>query len=140
MLTYVRETLKCSEIQIDICDLKCLVLNIVLSPRMNFNIVILYNPPSFNVSFYSNPDKILKLLKYDSEIIVFGDFNINWLDKNGKQKLKVVTSKYKLQQQTKGPTRLTRTSKILIDLLFTNKPERVIRTYRTYIIKSNMEE
>lgn len=132
VLTYVRKTFKCTEVKVETGHIECLVLKLILSPRMNFTVVTLCNPPSSskycNVHFYCNLDEMLKRLRGDSEIIVLGDFNINWLEKCDKQKLKAVTSKYKLHQQTVGPTRLTRTSKTQIDLMFTNKPERVIKT------------
>ena len=61
--------------------------------------------------------------------LFFGDFNINWLDKSCKQKLKMILSKHNFQQMVKRPTRITRMSKTMIDLIVTNKPERVTRTY-----------
>ena len=113
----------------DTYGLECLILNVVLSPKMNFNIIVLYNPPKHNVTFYQSFDDLLKALNHRSENIVLGDFNINWLDKNCKQKLKTVISKHKLHQIIKEPTRISKTSKTLIDLIFTNKPDRVSKTY-----------
>ncbi len=55
------------------------------------------------------------------------DLNINWLD-NKKKKLKIIASKYKLYQRITSPTRTTQT-KTLIDLSFTNKPERVTKMH-----------
>lgn len=93
------------------------------------NIIVLYNPPKHNVTFYHNFDDLLKALNHRSENMVLGDFNINWLDKNCKQKLKTVMSKHKLHQIIKEPTRIPKTSKTLIDLIFTNKPDRMSKTY-----------
>lgn len=60
VLIYVRYILKCKEIKLD-TSLECLALNEALSPKMNFNIVILYNPPSHDVSFYRDLDELFKL-------------------------------------------------------------------------------
>lgn len=129
VLIYIRESLKCSVIDFDTFGIECLALNVELSSTMKFNIMVLYNPPSHSVSFYSDFDKLLKQINVKTEIILMGDFNINWMDKGRRDKLKIIASKYKLLQILKNPTRITRTTQTLIDLIFTNKPERVIKTY-----------
>ena len=59
-----------------------------------------------------------------------GDYNINQvMHKGRKQKLKTIYSKHNFQQMIKGPTRLTKVSKTLIDLVFTNRIEGVTKTY-----------
>lgn len=128
VLFYVRDTLKCNEIKLD-TPLECLALNVVLSPKMNFNIIVLYNPPSYDVSFYENLDKIFKYVNTRTESVFLGDFNINWLEKSRRKKLKRLLSKHSLHQMIKGPTRITRASKTMIDLIVTNRPQRIIRTY-----------
>lgn len=72
VLIYIRHTIKCAEINLDRLNL---ILNIVMSPKMNINIVILSNPPSCNVSYCHDLDGLLKLLNCDSETILLGDFN-----------------------------------------------------------------
>lgn len=62
-------------------------------------------------------------------MLVFGDFNINWLDKRCRKSLKDLSSKHDFSQQIKNPTRITKNSQTLIDLIFTNKPDRIIKTY-----------
>lgn len=61
--------------------------------------------------------------------MIFGDFNINWSDKTNRKKLKAVMSKFDFNQMVKGATRITRTTQSSIDLIFTNREERVIKTY-----------
>lgn len=41
----------------------------------------------------------------------------------------MILSKHDFQQMVKGPTRITRMSKTMIDLMVTNRPERVTKTY-----------
>lgn len=71
---------------------------------------------------------MVKQLETFRETICFGDFNINQLDRGNKQKLQSVMAKFSFQQVTKGPTRNTRQANMLIDLMFTNRPERLTET------------
>lgn len=88
VLVYLRDIFKCTLVNLDTPGLECLVLNVVLSPKMNFNIITLYIPPKHNVIFYQDLDNLLKLaLNHTSGNIVMGDFNINRLDKHCKMGL-----------------------------------------------------
>lgn len=40
--------------------LECLALQVILSPQMCFNIVVLYNPPSHSISFYDQLQDAVK--------------------------------------------------------------------------------
>lgn len=44
-MIYIKDTFKCAELKLDIAGLECSPLNDRMSPKMNFNVVILYNPP-----------------------------------------------------------------------------------------------
>ena len=58
-----------------------------------------------------------------------GDFNLNWEDKTKRKKLKAITDKYHLEQLIKGPTRIAKCSSTQLDLFFTNKRERITKSY-----------
>lgn len=58
-----------------------------------------------------------------------GDFNLNWQDNIKRKKLKIVADKFNLNQLIKGPTRIAKSSKTQLDLIFANKPERIIKSY-----------
>ena len=58
-----------------------------------------------------------------------GDFNIIWLDKARRKKLKDIAKTYQMIQMINKPTRITSSSQTLLDLIFTNKPVRIIKTY-----------
>lgn len=58
-----------------------------------------------------------------------GDFNLNWLDKICRKKLKDIANKFHLAQMIENPTRITRSSKTLLNLIFTNKVDRTSKTY-----------
>ena len=104
---YIRENFRCTEIQLD-CDLESLGVNIILSPRMNFTVIVLYNPPSHDVTFYDELKKLLTMANRSSECILLGDFNVNWMDKVAKQKLKALTAKFNYHQLIDKPTRITK--------------------------------
>lgn len=87
------------------------------------------NPPSYDVSFYDELRDVMKSFDSHMETILYGDYNINWLNKNNKQKLKMMMSKLNFQQIIKGPTRITRNTKTLIDMIFTNKPDQITKTF-----------
>lgn len=56
------------------------------------------------------------------------DFNLNWEDKLKRKKIKMIADKFNLNQLIKEPTRIAK-SKTQLDLIFTNKPERIIKSY-----------
>lgn len=96
---------------------------------MSFIIICMYKPPSVNDTFYKQITEILKECNHNKEIILMGDFNLNWEDKVKRKKLKTVADKYLLSQIIKGPTRIAKSSNTQLDLIFTNKPERIIKSY-----------
>lgn len=65
----------------------------------------------------------------DKEAILMGDFNINWEDKRARKTLKQTMTKFDFVQLVKGPTRITPTSKTQIDLVFSNRPERITKSF-----------
>ena len=54
---------------------------------------------------------------------------MNWMDKINRKKLKDITGLYGLSQMVNGPTRLTQVSKTQIDLVFSNMPERISKSF-----------
>ena len=92
---------------------------------MNFNIVVLYNPPNFKIDMYNKLKCPLTACEKCNETIFLGDYNINWMDKKAKLKLKSTMEKFKYKQLIGKPTRITKNSETLIDLVFTNRAERV---------------
>ncbi len=108
--------------------LECVGIKIRLSPEMSFAVLVLYRPPTSNIVFFDHLTNILK--KCDAkEILLMGDFNINWIDKNGRKKLKEITQKFNFTQMIEKATRITKTSQTLIDLVFTNKADRIGKVY-----------
>ena len=74
-------------------------------------------------------ETVLKECSSGQEILIMGDFNINWEEKGTNKALQRIANKFDLTQQIKGPTRITSSSITQIDLIFTNKPERVRKSF-----------
>ena len=101
----------------------------ILSPQMSFTLIVIYQPPSSNVSFYDQFKKVLCQCDFKKEVIVMGDLNLNWEDMSSRKKLKQITDSFNLTQIVKGPTRITNSTSTQIDLILTNRPERITKSY-----------
>ena len=111
MLLYIKETLKCEKVNIDM-KLECLGLNVFLSPTMKFKLIVIYNPPSHGANFDDDFKSLLLNIDNCTECIIMGDFNINWQEKNNSRtKLKSLMDKFKYKQMINKPTRITRHNK-----------------------------
>lgn len=95
---------------------------------MIFTVVGMYIPPSSNSIFYDHLRNLMKGFDPNKELILVGDFNINWNEKSNRKKLQEIVSHLDLIQLIRGPTRITSSSETQIDLIFSNKPERITKS------------
>lgn len=58
-----------------------------------------------------------------------GDFNVNWEDRSARKNLKQISDNFDLTQVVKGPTRISYNTGTQIDLIFSNKPERITKSF-----------
>ena len=128
VIFYVREHLKCKQMEW-VCEhnLECIGLKIALSPHMSIMLIGMYRPPSASNAFYAELQALHKECDMKNEVILLGDLNINWLDKSIRKQLKSLLTNFNFTQLIKGPTRLTTSSETCIDLVFSNKCERIVR-------------
>ena len=64
-------------------------------------------------------------------VVMMGDFNCNMLNPDSHtSKLGMVMSEYGMEQMIHGPTRVTQTSKTLIDLLFCTNSDEIVYSGR----------
>ena len=108
---------------IEICQSKCkklLIWTIYWAPDLNME------------SFIQDLGTSLSVLPENIELILLGEFNVNFIDSNlnnsekaMKRKLIQVTNSHELDQLINKPTWLTERSSSLIDLLFSNTMHRV---------------
>ncbi len=130
VVLYVKSTIKYKQIEWHReTDIECVGVNISLSAEMAFSLICLYRKPSAKLEFYDQLKNLLHSLDFNKEVILMGDFNINWSDKGGRKKLKNITDYFNFTQLIEQPTRITNRSETKIDLLFTNRPERITKTY-----------
>lgn len=66
---------------------------------------------------------------FKKEVILVGDFDANWKDQTNRKRLKSLTNSFDLIQLIKEPTRITNSSETCIDLVFSNKHERIQKTF-----------
>jgi hypothetical protein len=90
----------------------------------------LYRPPKLPYGVFANLyDSLISIYaKYEHTILV-GDFNCNMLDLNSYNTKLLIDSfmePFSLQQLIDKPTRVTETSRTLIDLIFVNKPQNAL--------------
>ena len=66
---------------------------------------------------------MLKDCDHNRELILMGDLNLDWDDKIKINKLKAIMDKNNLERLIKGSTRITKSSRTKLDLIFSNRPE-----------------
>ena len=87
-------------------------------------ICFMYRPPDsspyLDKKFLTYFDNMIKTVDYENkETILTGDLNCNYLVRNDHEEIKEILYRKKLKQLIKQPTRITETSKTLIDIIFT---------------------
>lgn len=79
LLVYVKNTITCNLIErSQEIDMEYFGLNMSLSHQMSFIVIDLLQPLSSNNIFYEHLHGILKQCDDKKELILMGDFNINW--------------------------------------------------------------
>ncbi len=130
VLLYVKSTLKCKQIEWPSeFGLECVGVNISLSAEMSFILICMYRKHSAKLDFYDQLKQILNHCNLKKEVIIMGDFNINWNERKERKKIKQIFDYFNFTQLIEQPTRITPRSKTRIDLLFTNKPEIILKHY-----------
>jgi exonuclease III len=114
------------EKDLEICDLKIKLM-------LTYLIVLcIYRSPSGNFSYFIIQIEMAlnKLYKISSNIIVCGDFNVNFLDSSSKAPLlKLLYYSFSLESTVDFPTRIMHSSQTLIDNIFLDKKNLNTITY-----------
>ena len=107
-------------------DLEILTVEIKKPKSKPFLVTTWYRPPDSKVEIFDKFESyLLKLDQEDKESIIMGDTNCNLLSQSFDHKaehLKFITETYQYIQLIDQPTRLTSSTRTLIDHIFTNKP------------------
>jgi exonuclease III len=111
-------------------NLETITIEISKPKSKPFLINCWYRPPDTPLELFNNyEDLITKMDSENKEVILIGDFNCDWSrlinNKANVQtnKLAELAGTFQFEQLINEPTRITSTTKTLIDLAFTNKPE-----------------
>ena len=111
-------------------NLETITIEISKPKSKPFLINYWYRPPDTPLELFNNyEDLITKMDSENKEVILIGDFNCDWSSLiNNKanvqtNKLAELAETFQFEQLINEPTRITSTTKTLIDLAFTNKPE-----------------
>ena len=103
----------------------------IQKPRSKpFLVVTWYRPPDSSVEIFTYFESLIGKIDAEyAEFYLMGDLNCNFatpqLDHNANL-LSSIADVYSLQQLITDPTRCTESSLTLIDLIFTNRPDRII--------------
>ena len=100
----------------------------VVSCKSKFRLMLVYNPPSVSSGIVTQFENLFtpKMLKIPT--IILGDFNIDWAsESNLKDSFDTLMSLNQFDQLISEFTREFKSSKTIIDLLFTNVPELVCK-------------
>lgn len=100
-------------------------IKITLNVNKQLIIGNIYRPPSSpKLESVSNIISTVSSLDESKELILMGDFNLNWLDTTNHN----LFNDLNLTQIIKDPTRITKTCSSLIDLILVTHPNRIINS------------
>ena len=130
---YIKEEFKVKKVQVKYECLQPEICFVEIEVHKNKIVIgVIYKSPSEAYSVYGNIVEILAFMtsKY-KHVVLLGDFNINQLMKEKpayKYFLNTIIEPLVLTQLIKEPTRITKTTSTLIDLMLVNSPENVKHT------------
>ena len=90
-----------------------------------------YRPLDMPVDVFTDYEILMQKMDHENkEIICIGDFNCDCLspEKSETKKLSELANMFQLEQFIKEPTRITYQTRTLIDLVFSNRPETIIKS------------
>ena len=131
---YIRSTINYS-VRDDLSDenIETITVEITKPKSKSFLINSWYRPPNSSQDCFDVYEKLITQMdSEDKEVILVGDFNCDWSllannEANAQTKiLAETTNALQFEQLINEPTRVTATTKSIIDLAFTNKPEIII--------------
>ena len=112
-------------------NIENIVIEIIIKESKNVLIATHYRPPNSSKHLSRNFNDIFNesLSLYCSEskeVMLLGDLNVDYLKKNDNRDLKTIIHQNGFTQIIKEPTRITKDSKTLIDIIATNYPANIV--------------
>ena len=128
IVVYVKDNISCKRrLDLEIDRIECIWLEISLKSK-SVLLGLFYRPPNTPASVLDDIETSIDLA-FDtniSNIIITGDFNLNYLIESSRRKIMSVFQPYNLKQLIQEPTHITELSSSLIDLIATNVEHNVI--------------
>ena len=88
-----------------------------------------YRPPNSPSSFLDESlDLVEQALESCHNVVITGDLNYNVLSEKGSQQIKSIETMFRMKQIISSPTRVTKDSSSLLDVIITNVPEKMRHT------------
>ena len=128
VIVYVRDNIPCKgRPDLEVQGLESLWLELRLKSKV-VQFGTFYRPPNSSNEILDKIEESIDLaLDNDvADVIVTGDFFLNFIDNANRAKIMSVFDQHSLYQLINEPTHYTETSSTLIDLLFTRNPENII--------------
>ena len=126
VILYFRNILTCKRRnELEVSKLETLWAEVVLRNAKPFLLCTLYRPPNANADWIDLFEQQISIAQTTGlEIIIMGDFNIDYKNCSNKKWLSLVQL-FDLSQLITSPTRETQTSSSLIDHLYSTHPENI---------------
>ena len=140
LVIYTKSYLSCiHRDDLETADIEMLWIEVRNNRQKPFLLCYCYRPPSTTDWISKVEDAIEKANTEEKEIIMLGDFNYNLLSETSAAKQWLdITSSLNLKQLVQVPTRVTDTTRTLIDHAFTNSCENIINvTVPVYAISDH---
>ena len=107
------------------------VVDVIKPNSQPFSITAVYRPPGTDNDFFFFLENTIKCLDSENkEVIVIGDLNYDYSPDKTKthdfHKLTTISEIFQFTQIIDKPTRITATSKSIIDLIYTNQLSRAV--------------
>ena len=111
--------------------LELITVEIIKPKAKPFLLNTWYRPPDMPMEAFNDYELCLQKMDCENkEIICIGDFNCDYLqpDKNETQRLLYLAKIFQLEQFIEEPTRITKNTRSQIDLVFSNRPEIIVKS------------
>ena len=134
ILCYIRNDLKWQRrYDLEVDNIECIWVEIFFVSSKSILICIAYKPPESSTyldnNFATKFNEMLEVgVNENKETIIAGDLNCNYLIKNDQREIKDALRLNGFKQVIDRPTRITATSKTLIDIIATTHPNRIERS------------
>ena len=109
-------------------DLEAISLEIKQENSQSFIISTFYRPPNSKINHLLKIEIFIQLVdNQNKEIYILGDLKINLLAQNASicKKLQEILELYHLTQIMNDPTRITESTRLLLDVCITSTPEKI---------------